>query len=82
MKYFIAIVLSLITLQLNAQNYVYSYTDPCTGVLKSITVPINGSITVSYYGEVGTLDPKTVIKNILNSELTKVVCKSCFVGKL
>ena len=54
MKYFIALVLSLITLQLNAQNYVYSYTDPCTGILKSITVPINGSITVSYYGEVGT----------------------------
>lgn len=54
MKYFIALVLSLMIFKFNAQSYVYSYTDPCTGVLKTITVPINGTITVSYYGEVGT----------------------------
>ena len=54
MKYIIAFVLGLLTFNLNAQNYVYSYTDPCTGVIKTITVPINGSISVSYYGEVGT----------------------------
>ena len=54
MKYIIALVLSLMIFKFNAQSYVYSYTDPCTGVLKTITVPINGTITVSYYGEVGT----------------------------
>lgn len=54
MKYIIALVLGLLAFNLNAQNYVYSYTDPCTGVLKTITVPINGTISVSYYGEVGT----------------------------
>lgn len=54
MKYIIAFVLGLVAFNLNAQNYVYSYTDPCTGVIKTITVPINGSISVSYYGEVGT----------------------------
>jgi hypothetical protein len=53
-KYIIAFVLGLVAFNLNAQNYVYSYTDPCTGVIKTITVPINGSISVSYYGEVGT----------------------------
>jgi hypothetical protein len=52
-KYIIAFVLGLVAFNLNAQNYVYSYTDPCTGVIKTITVPINGSISVSYYGEVG-----------------------------
>jgi len=36
---------------LSAQSYIYSYTDPCTGVLKSLSVPVNGSIAVSYYGE-------------------------------
>jgi len=33
-----------------AQSYIYSYTDPCTGVEKSIAVPINGDVTVGYYG--------------------------------
>jgi hypothetical protein len=31
----------------------YSYTDPCTGILKTITVPSNG-ITVTYYGQINT----------------------------
>ena len=39
------------TFSITAQTYIYSYTDPCTGVLKSLSVPINGSIAVSYYGE-------------------------------
>jgi hypothetical protein len=39
---------------LNAQNYTYSYTDPCTGNLKTIIVPINGNVTVAYYGELGS----------------------------
>jgi hypothetical protein len=55
-KYIIALVLGLLAFNLNAQNYVYSYTDPCTGVLKTITVPINGTVSVSYYGEVGTFN--------------------------
>jgi hypothetical protein len=37
-----------------AQSYQYSYTDPCTGVIKSVTVPINGTVTVYYYGTFGT----------------------------
>lgn len=39
------------TFGISAQTYTYSYTDPCTGVLKTLSVPINGSIAVSYYGE-------------------------------
>jgi len=35
---------------LNAQTYNYSYTDPCTGNIKNLIVPINGSVTVGYYG--------------------------------
>ena len=42
------------TFSITAQTYTYSYTDPCTGVLKSLSVPINGSIAVSYYGETST----------------------------
>jgi hypothetical protein len=39
---------------LNAQSYNYSYSDPCTGNLKTIVVPINGNVIVSYYGETGS----------------------------
>lgn len=35
---------------LKAQTYNYSYTDPCTGNVKNIIAPINGSVTVGYYG--------------------------------
>lgn len=51
----IKILISLLFLllgfsNLKAQTYNYSYTDPCTGNLKTIIVPINGSVTVGYYG--------------------------------
>ena len=39
---------------LNAQSYNYSYSDPCTGNLKTIVIPINGNVVVSYYGETGS----------------------------
>lgn len=48
---FISIFISFTAL---SQTYNYSYSDPCTGNLKTIIVPINGNIAVSYYGEIGT----------------------------
>lgn len=36
-----------------AQTFAYKYTDPCTGIEKTIQVPSNG-ITVTYYGQVNT----------------------------
>ena len=36
----------------NAQSYSYSYTDPCNGNTKTLSVPINGAVAVSYYGQV------------------------------
>jgi hypothetical protein len=43
-----------ISFSAHGQTYNYSYTDPCTGNLKTIIVPINGNLTVSYYGEIGS----------------------------
>lgn len=40
----------------NAQSFTYSYTDPCTGIKKSIAVASSG-VTVSYYGQVVTFAP-------------------------
>ena len=51
----IFIVLGALT-SVSAQSFSYSYTDPCTGITKSITVPSNG-VTVSYYGQVNTFAP-------------------------
>ena len=34
----------------------YSYVDPCTGIVKTITVPSDG-VTVTYYGEIKTFQP-------------------------
>jgi hypothetical protein len=36
------------------QTYNYSYSDPCTGNIKTIVVPINGNVSVGYYGEIGS----------------------------
>jgi hypothetical protein len=66
-KYIIALVLGLLAFNLDAQNYVYSYTDPCTGVLKTITVPINGTVSVSYYGEVGTFNGQDFQNGVFES---------------
>ena len=48
------ILFLLCIFNIDAQTYNYSYTDPCTGNLKTIVVPINGNVTVSYYGELGS----------------------------
>lgn len=50
------ILFLLCTFNISAQTYNYSYTDPCTGNLKTIIVPINGNVTVSYYGELGSFN--------------------------
>ena len=54
--YFVIAIFICIFISFSAQSqtYNYSYTDPCTGNLKTIIVPINGNLTVSYYGEIGS----------------------------
>jgi hypothetical protein len=47
------VFLVLVFFKTNAQTYNYSYTDPCTGNIKNIIVPINGTVTVGYYGFIG-----------------------------
>lgn len=54
LKLFISIFISVFASLAYAQTYNYSYTDPCTGNIKTIIVPINGDVTVGYYGEIST----------------------------
>ena len=39
-----------------SQAYTYSYTDPCTGNIKTIQVPQNG-VNVTYYGQIRSFQP-------------------------
>ena len=56
-KFLIAFTFLLLsTIELKAQTFIYSYTDPCTGLLKSLTVPTNG-VTVTYFGQIQTFNP-------------------------
>lgn len=56
MKLFITFFLLLISCAVKSQTFVYSYTDPCTGLLKSMNVPSNG-VTVTYFGQIQTFSP-------------------------
>ena len=49
-------LLSILAVKGFTQNYTYSYTDPCTHVVKTIQVPLTG-ITVTYYGQTHIFQP-------------------------
>ena len=51
-----AILLFIVPTLVKAQTYVYSYADPCTGIVKTINVPTNG-VTVTYFGQMNTFNP-------------------------
>lgn len=54
-KYAILLSFILITFGLRAQSYTYTYTDPCTGVLQSVTInQPTGTVTMFYAGQYQT----------------------------
>ena len=55
MRVILSILLSMVVSLTFGQTFVYSYNDPCTGVLKSINVPTNG-VTITYYGQINTFN--------------------------
>jgi hypothetical protein len=55
-KFILFIAFLFVTIISYGQTFNYSYTDPCTGVVKTMQIPTNG-ITVTYYGEVNTFQP-------------------------
>jgi hypothetical protein len=44
-------VLWIFSISCYSQSYSYSYTDPCTGTIKTVSVPLNGGINVTLYGK-------------------------------
>ena len=54
MKLFITICFVLVLNVIKSQStFTYAYSDPCTGVLKTIDVPKDG-VTITYYGQINT----------------------------
>jgi hypothetical protein len=53
--------------KISAQTYNYTYTDPCTGNDKTIIVPINGNVTVGYYGSVGSFSYNDFTNGVFES---------------
>ena len=60
------IFIFILTHLIKAQTFTYSYTDPCTGMLKSISVPTNG-VTVTYFGEINTFNPEDFNNGVFNT---------------
>jgi hypothetical protein len=65
-KYFFIILYLLISVVCTSQTMTYSYTDPCTGTIKSLKVPTNG-ITVTYYGQYKTFTPNQFLNGDFES---------------
>lgn len=68
----IFVVLHVLCSHLVAQTYTYSYTDPCTGNLKSLSVPINGTVAVSYYGQLQSFSYSELTSGALETWVNSV----------
>ena len=71
-KHLIFVIILLCTgLTSYSQTFNYSYTDPCTGVLKTVQVPTTG-VTVSYSGPLHTFDPSAFYSGEFDSWMQDV----------
>ena len=65
-NFIFAILLCIIPTLVEAQTFTYSYSDPCTGMLKTINVPTNG-VTVTYFGQINTFSPADFNNGVFNN---------------
>ena len=60
MKLFVTICFVLLINIVKSQStFTYAYSDPCTGVLKTIDVPKDG-VTITYYGQINTFSQSQI----------------------
>ena len=60
MKLFVTICFVLLINIVKSQStFTYAYSDPCTGVLKTIEVPKDG-VTITYYGQINTFSQSQI----------------------
>ena len=60
MKLFVTICFVLLINIVKSQStFTYAYSDPCTGILKTIEVPKDG-VTITYYGQINTFSQSQI----------------------
>jgi len=63
----------LLSTSIFAQSYTYSYVDPCTKMLKTVTIPSGqANIQVTYYGTVGTFSQADFMNGTFNGWMNSV----------
>lgn len=67
MRLLITILTFLVVFIGRSQTYNYTYTDPCDGTLQTVVVPINGEVTVGYYGFVETFSYNDFTSGVFES---------------
>ena len=67
MRLLITIFTFLVVFVSRSQTYNYTYTDPCDGTLQTIVVPVNGEVTVGYYGFVETFSYNDFTNGVFES---------------
>jgi hypothetical protein len=73
-SYLLVFILWFISTVCYSQSYTYSFTDPCTGIVKTVSVPNNG-IPITLYGQTRTFTPSDFssgnvelwLKSVVNS---------------
>lgn len=71
-KCLLVFILWLVSTVCYSQNYTYSFTDPCTGIVKTLAVPNNG-IPITLYGQTRTFTPSDFISGNVDLWLNSVI---------
>ena len=71
-RYILIFILWFVSTVCYSQSYTYSYTDPCTGIIKTVSVPNNG-IPITLYGQTRTFKPSDFSSGNVELWLNSVV---------
>lgn len=71
-KCLLVFILWLFSTVCYSQSYTYSFTDPCTGIVKTVAVPNNG-IPITLYGQTRTFTPSDFIAGNVELWLNSIV---------
>ena len=73
MRFYLTILLLLTCSGLMAQSYSYSYIEPCSGKLKTLSIPYGqNNVTVNYYGNVNTFNANDFNNGIFSNWMNSI----------
>mgnify|MGYP000621825825 CR=1 FL=1 len=73
MRFYLTILLLLMCSDLMAQSYTYSYIEPCSGKLKTLSIPYGqNNVTVNYYGNVNSFNANDFNNGIFSNWMNSI----------